>query len=278
MTRHTKLDMDVDLERARALRVDLDLDRGSRALEATLAVIGVAAPVAGAAFAAKPITLLAKGALAKVLGALLLVGVASGVTLAVSTERNGTPATSVDPPVDPPVDLLGTRAVDSAGPREAEWRPPTPVPSSAALASSALPRSTADGESGPSSRTLARGPAGPAPREASGSRLADELRDVAAARELLATSPETALKRADAASGGPLDEERDIIGIRALVALGRPAEARARAERFLARHPDSAFRGTAEQVVASAAPTSALRAGESSSQTPHSASGAGSGH
>jgi hypothetical protein len=254
MSQRTTPDLDVDLARVRELRVDLDLDLGAARLEATLAVIGAAAPVAGAALAAKPIAVLAKGALSKAVGALLLVATATGVTLAVSSHGGGGP--------------LADRASDG-DPREARVPAPGAVDAepTRASSSSAEPASFPDAAvsavaSGPSrpggrSSTLAPAPTRPGPRPVDKTRLGDELRDVAEARDLLATSPEAALRRADVSTGGQLDQEREIIAIRALLALGRHAEARARAERFLARHPESAFRQNARRIVDQAAPTPA---------------------
>ncbi|WP_437938857.1 hypothetical protein [Sorangium sp. So ce341] len=47
---------------------------------------------------------------------------------------------------------------------------------------------------------------------------------------------------------GALGQERELIAIRALVALGRAAEARARAARLLERFPGSAYRGRLESL------------------------------
>ncbi|HTN90230.1 MAG TPA: hypothetical protein VL242_41430, partial [Sorangium sp.] len=47
---------------------------------------------------------------------------------------------------------------------------------------------------------------------------------------------------------GALGQEREIIAIRALLALGRAAEARARAASLLERFPGSAYRGRLESL------------------------------
>src|SRR5205085_9990249 len=49
--------------------------------------------------------------------------------------------------------------------------------------------------------------------------------------------------------GGALSQEREVIAILALQKLGRLDEARARAERFLARYPASAHRRRMEALV-----------------------------
>ncbi|WP_437337502.1 hypothetical protein [Sorangium sp. So ce394] len=49
--------------------------------------------------------------------------------------------------------------------------------------------------------------------------------------------------------GGALSQEREVIAIGALKALGRGGEARARADRFVAEHPSSAYRRRIEVLV-----------------------------
>ena len=49
--------------------------------------------------------------------------------------------------------------------------------------------------------------------------------------------------------GGVLGQERDVLAIDALSKLGRKAEARARADRFLLAYPTSAHRGRIEGLV-----------------------------
>ena len=49
--------------------------------------------------------------------------------------------------------------------------------------------------------------------------------------------------------GGKLGQERELIAIEALSALGRTAEARARAKLFLTLFPDSAHRRRLEVLI-----------------------------
>jgi hypothetical protein len=261
MNQRTKLDMDVDLARVRALRVAVDLDRGAARREGALALVGVAAPTAGAALASKPLSLLAKSALAKTLSAFLLVGTAAGVSVAVSSDRPRGPG-------ERHVALVAPAARTALEGATLEAAPPgsgaVPAAAPSSPEASPEPRPTEAG-SVASTRPLTRRappPDAPSPKTPSRTRLADELEDVGSARALLATSPEEALRAADATSGGPLDQERDIIAIRALVALGRTAEARARAERFLARHPHSPFRRTAAQLAGESTRAEGSRDGE----------------
>ena len=72
-----------------------------------------------------------------------------------------------------------------------------------------------------------------------------ELQQVAAAERLLGTDPARALDLARAAGSrfpaGFVREEREYVVIAALAKLGRTAEARPLAERFLRDYPDGAF-------------------------------------
>ena len=61
--------------------------------------------------------------------------------------------------------------------------------------------------------------------------------------------------------GGALVQEREVIAISALAAMGRSGEARARAQRFLAAFPRSAHRRRLEVLVG-------LPAGDDSSHKP----------
>lgn len=49
--------------------------------------------------------------------------------------------------------------------------------------------------------------------------------------------------------GSPFQQERESLGIKALVAVGRSGEAEARAEAFVKRYPQSALRGSVERAV-----------------------------
>ncbi|HTN89050.1 MAG TPA: hypothetical protein VL242_35475, partial [Sorangium sp.] len=73
------------------------------------------------------------------------------------------------------------------------------------------------------------------------------------AQEALAARPAEALALADAHlrrfPGGALAQEREVIAVGALKALGRGGEALARANRFIAEHPSSAYRRRLEILV-----------------------------
>jgi hypothetical protein len=68
----------------------------------------------------------------------------------------------------------------------------------------------------------------------------------------LVTDPELALsltsKHRQIFADGSLAEEREFIGIRALVRLGRRQDARERMDQFLRAFPRSAYRARVEQL------------------------------
>ncbi len=74
----------------------------------------------------------------------------------------------------------------------------------------------------------------------------EEARLLLAARRALALNPAAALARTDEHGrrfpDGALREERELVAVRALVALDRLGEARARADRFIAQVPTSIHR------------------------------------
>lgn len=82
--------------------------------------------------------------------------------------------------------------------------------------------------------------------------IGDDLREVGELKALLDHAPEEALRRVDRARYGSksvLAEEREIIAIEALVATARRAEARRRARRFVAAHPESGYAARARAIA-----------------------------
>ena len=156
--------------------------------------------------------------------------------------------------------LLADRKVDRAAPESARPSVEERSPSGA----SSLPGD------------LTRGPSAAAPRAEDTGPLSPEASDagvsVGATSPLRAAAPEGEtevhlLQRAQSALDldpgsalaltgeharrfpqGALDQESELIAIRALLALGRASEARARAERLLDRFPGSAYRGRIESL------------------------------
>ncbi|HMI91969.1 MAG TPA: hypothetical protein VK509_11425 [Polyangiales bacterium] len=136
-------------------------------------------------------------------------------------------------------------AVPSATPTAVPAGEPAapPVPASAVDAGTDVPRA----------KRLQRNPApAPAPPD-----LALELRLLDAAERSLASDPARSLAmiehQARRFPAGQLVQERELIAIEALVRLGQRARAEARAQHFLAQHPDSTHARRVRTLLASAA-------------------------
>jgi len=94
----------------------------------------------------------------------------------------------------------------------------------------------------------------PVRRGAPAMELEDELAMIDSARAALAAKhPEATLAGVRAYHrrfrAGHYTEEAEVLEIQALVALGRRDEARAKGERFLAAHPDSAYKRRAQSAL-----------------------------
>src|SRR5262249_21542852 len=78
------------------------------------------------------------------------------------------------------------------------------------------------------------------------------------AQRSLSSNPAAALAAAEEHrarfTGGALSQEREVIAISALAALGRAGEARARAARFVESYPRSAHRPSVEALAGTAEP------------------------
>ncbi|WP_438014874.1 hypothetical protein WMF18_28800 [Sorangium sp. So ce315] len=170
------------------------------------------------------------------------------------------PSRSQPPPLAPP----GAAEIATATPAEAAAAPAAATPEAAAEASLAGEPPRAPAPEPP------RAPAGaPWPARASASTagataaggsapaaLPDaetEIGLLQRAQEALAARPAEALALADAHlarfPGGALAQEREVIAVGALEALGRDEAALARARRFVAAHPSSAYRRRLEILV-----------------------------
>ncbi|WP_437544224.1 hypothetical protein WME97_35230 [Sorangium sp. So ce367] len=162
-----------------------------------------------------------------------------------------TPARS--PPVDPGLDDAG-----HAGPEAA--RGAAGEPSSASAPRGELPRgATAAAPRAEEAEIRAlRAPSSGAPASASppsagaAEEAETEVHLLQRAQDALAADPGSALAltgdHARRFPAGALGQERELIAIRALLALGRAAEARARAASLLERFPGSAYRGRLESL------------------------------
>ncbi|WP_437532014.1 hypothetical protein WME79_03800 [Sorangium sp. So ce726] len=163
------------------------------------------------------------------------------------------PAPTPSPPADPGLDDAGY-----AGPEAARGAASEPA-SAIAPHGELLPRASAAARSGeeaaiPLSGALNGGaPASAGPLPAGAAEEAEtEIQLLHRAQDALGTDPGSALaltvEHARRFPAGALAQEREIIAIRALLALGRAAEARARAASLLDRFPGSAYRGRLESL------------------------------
>ncbi|XXX73842.1 hypothetical protein WMF30_39970 [Sorangium sp. So ce134] len=226
---------------------------------------GAGAPATGAGAGAPatvaPAGMAAAGAVAppSVLSG-LAVGVGLGVVLVGAVWLM--PPRSQPPPPAPPAAVAaaapaGAAAASAAAapgvpaeapPGAAPPRAPDPEPARAP-ASAPLPAGAP--ASAPASTTGA--PAAGGPAQAALPDAETELGLLQRAQEALAARPAEALALADAHlarfPGGALAQEREVIAIGALQALGRSGEALARAHRFIAEHPSSAYRRRLETLV-----------------------------
>jgi len=145
----------------------------------------------------------------------------------------------------------------------AQTHQPEPVPAHGPLAPSGAPLAP---PSGPESSTepvasaAAAAPSStlPALSAAPAAAKPSELTLLREAQKALRTEPSKALSLANQHArlypGGLLAQEREVVAISALESLGRAAEARARAARFQAAYPGSAYWPRIQHLIASDAP------------------------
>lgn len=164
-------------------------------------------------------------------------------------ERSGAPGVSlVSSPVRPssPLQAPGASARSDRNQGETD---PSPRSPSLVGTTEAVPAGAGEGPrvEGAEAAGIGGAAGGPVPVEEGESAL------VRRAQEALASSPARALKLADEHlarhPGGMFAQEREVIAISALVALGRASEARRRASAFLSAHPRSAYRPRVEALV-----------------------------
>lgn len=199
------------------------------------------------------------GGLALVVGGATLGALALGAWLALAPASPDptsapTPAPALPAPraPAPPAPATATRSTASS---PSAPRPPDPVrPAPAPTARRAAPAAR------PEARPAARPAARPDPRPASPTTpavddaLRGELELLAEARDALsADAPDRALSAVAAHARrhprGRFDQEREVLAIRALVAAGRPDDARARAARFHRRFPGSLHRAAVDALI-----------------------------
>jgi hypothetical protein len=216
-------------------------DEQLKALEqSVLAVVGAAAVLAGASKAAHTIgsaSWLSAGSTKLVTVLVAAVGVGSGVGVAWYRAR---PATYHEASVSPPV------------------RARTTVLSVQPLAEAIAPNLAAPSLATPTravgkAKAVAKAPAPPPSEPAH--ETSDEIALLERANRTLAASPPVALSLIEEHERrfplSPLDQERELITVTALVRLDRIAEARQLADRFAHRYPGSAYVGRIQGLVES---------------------------
>ncbi|MGK4000855.1 hypothetical protein [Sorangium sp. So ce1024] len=185
------------------------------------------------------------------------IGAALGVVLVGAVWL--TPSRS-QPPPPAPLARSGAAVVATATPAEAAAA--TPEAPAEASAAAEPPRAPApEPPRAPAGAPLpARASASAAGAPAAGASAPAALPDAETeigllqrAQEALAARPAEALALADAHlarfPGGALAQEREVIAVGALTGLGRDEAALARARRFVAAHPSSAYRRRLEILV-----------------------------
>ncbi|MBL8741957.1 MAG: hypothetical protein JNK04_12710 [Myxococcales bacterium] len=215
---------EADLAAARGLEPSYDVARGAARFSASIAAAGATVATASAAGALGKG--MSPGLASKAIGMLAL----SGAVIAVD-------AHAPLAPVESPKIVLN---------HQARYAPLVrPLAPTSAPAKPALVAVTASAAPTPELRRAP--PAAPSVRS---DRFRGELAGVAHARALLSADPAAALAAADAPQDSQaLAEEREIIAIRALVSLGRTAEAGARARDFVRRRPTSPFAPMARRLL-----------------------------
>lgn len=207
---------------------------------------GGGAPAPGAAPGA-PIAAGASVAPSAVIGAVLAIGVLGGAWWQGSARDAPPPA-----PREPAAAIAAPRATTSpiataiAAPPEAVTAAPAtePAPATASPAASPAPP--------PRDPPSAAANAG-SPSPSASATAETEVELLRRARESLGSNPAGALAAAEEHrarfAGGVLAQEREVIAISALIALGRRADARARAARFVASYPRSVHRANVESMT-----------------------------
>jgi hypothetical protein len=193
---------------------------------------------------------------AKVVAALLVVGLGLGGWYMVSRSRSSEPTTPTTPttielptaqsqipsvPVAAPVP-----APAPVAPETADERAPSPT--------GAKPRHLAHLRSRESDTVHHTPAAAPTPEGSAERAPSDEFALLRAARQAIGDRPDRALaltsEHARLFPSGMLSQEREAIAVEALVKLGRASAAQTRAHAFLAGHPDSPYRSRIEAALA----------------------------
>lgn len=229
-----------------------DIDAGAARLAAALAATTVAATLG-----AETSNLLSGGAAALEIsrwvpvGLAVVVGAAATVTLASFAGSDGGSRDAASR-LDAPATVQSVVPIDARVRQRVE-----PLEIARALPSAAEAIAPAPWPPPPSTHRLAvtRRPApatAPTPR---GRSIGDEVRELAALKQLLSSDPAKTLRGIDDRPQMPSDvmtQERAILAIEALVSLGRVGEAGERSRAFLATYPESAYAPRARRWVSGA--------------------------
>jgi hypothetical protein len=237
-----------DLAAIRALTPTVDVERGAARFAAATVSLGAVASgaLAPAQLQSGAVTLkslsFAPSLLAKLLGFTVLSSLAIGIGPLPSSEDARSPLVLCERPT-----ALSATSLSGAAPiPRMQAKPNLPQPSAAPAPAAAAP-------SAPVASLRAVSPQAQVsvkpPRK---SQLAAEVELLANARAQLAVDPSATLRALQSEGAAPskrLQEERDILTIRALLGAGRREEARAAAGRFLSRYPASPFTKTARSIA-----------------------------
>ncbi len=241
-----------DLAAIRAFTPKVDVERGAARFAAATVSLGAVATgaLAPAQLKSGAVTLkslsFAPSLLAKLLGFTVLSSLAIGIGPRPSSEDARSPLVLCERTNALSAVSLADSAVSGVAPTPrapVNLEQPQPV-------AAAVPSASAPSASLPSLRAPAPAQALVAPPQKS--QLATEVEQLANARAQLAEDPAAALQSLQSQAAAPsksLQEERDILTIRALLGAGRREDARAAAARFLARYPASPFAKTARTLA-----------------------------
>jgi hypothetical protein len=208
-----------------------------------------------------------------------LAGPAVGLAIALAAIAAALMYNAAPAPVSaPPITVTAAATPSAAEPVVAASGEPRRESAEDEVAAGAAPRSPIAGAGtpvavGPATRSGAVGAAikPPLPPAAASSEPSGE-REVDLLQRAQAAGPAEALaivrEHEQRFPGGTLVQEREVIAVKALVSLGLATEARARAMRFVALYPRSAYRGRIETLVPGLSTGAPAAAGTSTVPSP----------
>lgn len=178
---------------------------------------------------------------------------APGAVASASGPSAAAPTKAPSPPAEPGLDGAGHAGSEAGGGAAREPSSATaPHDELAPRASTAAPRADEAAVPSPGAPSGGAPPSAGPPSAGAADEAETEVQLLHRAQDALATDAGSSLaltvEHARRFPAGALGQEREIIAIRALLALGRAAEARARAASLLERFPGSAYRGRLESL------------------------------